>query len=45
MVELKYFGGLKHEEIAEVMSISVMTVSRDWTFSRAWLYAELRKAD
>jgi len=45
VVELKYFGGLKHEEIAEVMKISVMTVRRDWTFSRAWLYAELRKAD
>ena len=45
VVELKYFGGLKHEEIAEVMKIAVVTVSRDWTFSRAWLYAELRKAD
>jgi RNA polymerase sigma-70 factor (ECF subfamily) len=45
VVELKYFGGLKHEEIAEVMDISEVTVRRDWTFSRAWLYAELRKAD
>jgi len=45
VVELKYFGGLKHEEIAEVLRISEMTVRRDWTFSRAWLYAELRKAD
>jgi RNA polymerase sigma-70 factor (ECF subfamily) len=45
VVELKYFGGLKHDEIAEVMDISEVTVRRDWTFSRAWLYAELRKAD
>ena len=45
VVELKYFGGLKHEEIAEVMEVSEMTVRRDWTFSRAWLYAELCKAD
>jgi RNA polymerase sigma factor (TIGR02999 family) len=45
VVELRYFGGLKHEEIAEVLKISEMTVRRDWTFSRAWLYAELRKAD
>ena len=45
VVELKYFGGLKHEEIAEVMQVSEVTVQRDWTFSRAWLYAELRKAD
>jgi RNA polymerase sigma-70 factor (ECF subfamily) len=45
VVELKYFGGMKHEEIAEVLMVSEMTVRRDWTFSRAWLYAELRKAD
>jgi RNA polymerase sigma-70 factor, ECF subfamily len=45
VVELKYFGGLKHEEIAEVMKVSEVTVRRDWTFSRAWLYAELRRAD
>jgi RNA polymerase sigma-70 factor (ECF subfamily) len=45
VVELKYFGGLKHEEIAEVLQVSEVTVRRDWTFSRAWLYAELRKAD
>jgi RNA polymerase sigma factor (sigma-70 family) len=45
VVELKYFGGMKHEEIAEVMKVSEVTVQRDWTFSRAWLYAEMRKAD
>ena len=45
VVELKYFGGLKQEEIAEVLKVSDVTVRRDWTFSRAWLYAELRKAD
>jgi len=45
VVELRYFGGLKHEEIAEVLKVSEVTVRRDWTFSRAWLYTELRKAD
>jgi len=45
VVELKYFGGLKPEEIAEVLKISEVTVRRDWTFSKAWLYAELRPAD
>lgn len=45
VVELKYFGGLKFEEIAEVMKVSEVTVRRDWTFSRAWLYAELSRAD
>ena len=45
VVELKYFGGLKPEEIAEVLKVSEVTVRRDWTFSKAWLYAELRPAD
>ena len=41
VVELSYFGGLKQEEIAEVLNVSVVTVRRDWIFSKAWLYAEL----
>jgi RNA polymerase sigma factor (TIGR02999 family) len=45
VVELTYFGGLKQEEIAEALDVSVVTVRRDWTFSRAWLYAELSKAE
>lgn len=44
VVELSYFGGLKQEEIAEALDIWVVTVRRDWTFSRAWLYAELSQA-
>jgi RNA polymerase sigma-70 factor, ECF subfamily len=43
VVELKYFGGLNHDEIAEVMKISSVTVRRDWVFARAWLYDELHK--
>ena len=45
VVELKYFGGLNHDEIAEVMKISSMTVRRDWVFAKAWLYDELHSAD
>ena len=45
VVELKYFGGLNHAEIAEVMKISTMTVRRDWVFAKAWLYDELHNAD
>lgn len=41
VVELKYFGGLKQDEIAEVLKISSVTVRRDWMFARAWLYNEL----
>lgn len=43
VVELSYFGGLTQEEIAEALDISVVTVRRDWTFSRAWLYAQLQR--
>ncbi len=38
VVELKFFGGLTTEEIAEVLEISVATVEREWAFSRAWLF-------
>lgn len=41
VVELKFFGGLKTDEIAEVLQISDATVERDWTFARAWLFDAL----
>ena len=44
VVELKYFGGLNHDEIAEVLKVSAMTVRRDWDFAKAWLYNELHDA-
>ena len=45
VVELKYFGGLNHDEIAEVMKISSVTVRRDWVFAKAWLHNELHNAN
>jgi RNA polymerase sigma factor (TIGR02999 family) len=45
VVELRYFGGLTIEETAEVLSISPMTVKRDWTMARAWLFRELGDPD
>ena len=42
VVELKYFGGLNYDEMAEVLKISPVTVRRDWRFAKAWLYKELR---
>jgi RNA polymerase sigma factor (TIGR02999 family) len=45
VVELKYFGGLNHDEIAEVMKISTVTVRRDWVFAKAWLHNELHSGD
>ncbi|WP_422016788.1 ECF-type sigma factor [Roseateles sp.] len=41
VVELRFFGGLENEEIAEVLGISLATVKRDWTVARAWLRREL----
>ncbi|HEX5438946.1 MAG TPA: sigma-70 family RNA polymerase sigma factor [Gemmatimonadaceae bacterium] len=38
VVELRFFGGLGMEEIAEVLAISRATVEREWSFARAWLY-------
>ena len=43
-VELRYFGGLNQDEIAEVLKVSTVTVRRDWVFSKAWLYKELHGA-
>lgn len=42
VVELKFFGGLENEEIAELMGLSLATVKRDWTLARAWLHRELQ---
>jgi RNA polymerase sigma-70 factor, ECF subfamily len=42
VVEMKYFGGLTYEEIADVLKISVITARRDWEFAKVWLYSELR---
>jgi RNA polymerase sigma factor (TIGR02999 family) len=44
VVELRYFGGLKQDEIAEVLKVSAVTVRRDWIFAKAWLYSELHDA-
>ena len=41
IVELRYFGGLSREEVAEVLGISVPTISRRWRVARAWLYGYL----
>jgi RNA polymerase sigma factor (TIGR02999 family) len=41
VVELKYFGGLNYDEIAEVLKISRITVRRDSESAKVWLYAKL----
>jgi RNA polymerase sigma factor (TIGR02999 family) len=37
VVEMRYFGGMEIEDIAEFLSISPATVKRDWTKARAFL--------
>jgi RNA polymerase sigma factor (TIGR02999 family) len=41
VVEMRVFGGLSNEEIAEVLKIAPNTVTRDWNFAEAWLRREL----
>ncbi len=44
VVELRFFGGLSGEEIANHLSVSAATVQRDWLIARSWLYRELNNA-
>src|SRR5712664_1058196 len=41
IVELKFFGGLTVEEIAEILQVSSDTIERDWKVARAWLHLEI----
>ena len=41
VVEMRYFGGLTMEEIADVLKVHVNTVTREWSAARAWLFATL----
>ncbi len=41
VVEMRFFGGLSVEETAEVLNVSSVTVMRDWSTAKAWLYREL----
>ena len=43
VVELRYFGGLNEEEVAEALGVSSRSVRHDWSLARAWLYRELNR--
>jgi RNA polymerase sigma factor (TIGR02999 family) len=45
LVELRYFGGLTIEEIAEVVGTSPATVKRNWRVARAWLHDALSPSE
>lgn len=42
LVKLRYFAGLTNEETAQLLGISVSTAKNYWSFSRAWLFQEIR---
>ncbi len=41
LVEMRFMGGLTMQEIAEVLSVSIATLEREWNFARLWLRREL----
>jgi RNA polymerase sigma-70 factor, ECF subfamily len=43
VVELRFFGGLTFAETAEVLDVSAVTISRDWSTARAWLHREMNR--
>jgi len=43
VVEMRFFGGLTENEIAEALTIDKATVVRDWKLAKAWLYRELEQ--
>jgi len=45
IVELRYFGGLTEEQVAEALHVSSRTVRRDWSLARAWLFRELQSTN
>jgi RNA polymerase sigma-70 factor, ECF subfamily len=42
VVEMRFFGGLQEDEVAEVLGVSPITVKRDWKAARAWLISQLQ---
>ncbi|MFN0131911.1 MAG: ECF-type sigma factor [Phycisphaerales bacterium] len=45
VVELRFFGGLRVQDVAQVLGISDRAVEEDWRLARAWLRTELAKAE
>jgi RNA polymerase sigma factor (TIGR02999 family) len=45
LVNLRYFGGLTHEEAAQALGISTSTADRHWAYARAWLYRHMASGE
>jgi len=44
IVEMRYFGGLSEQEVADVLAVSRQTVTRDWQLAKAWLRRRLMQS-
>jgi DNA-directed RNA polymerase specialized sigma24 family protein len=44
VAEMRLFGGMEQEQIANVLGVTRMTVHRDWQIARAWLAAKVQDA-
>jgi RNA polymerase sigma-70 factor, ECF subfamily len=44
IVEMKFFGGLSTQEIADLLDISLATVERKWATARIWLRREMKRS-
>jgi DNA-directed RNA polymerase specialized sigma subunit len=42
IVQLRFFGGLTHVQIAQALGISLAGVGRSWAFCRVWLFRRMR---
>jgi RNA polymerase sigma-70 factor, ECF subfamily len=45
LVEMKFFGGLTNEEVAEVLKVTTRTVEREWRKAKAWLNRAINKGE
>ena len=45
LVELRVFAGLSMPQVAEVLGVSLATAERHWAYAKAWLLAELHRAE
>jgi RNA polymerase sigma factor (TIGR02999 family) len=43
VVEMRFFGGMTVEDVAQVLAVAPETVKRDWRLARAWLSRELKE--
>ena len=41
IVQLRFFAGLSHEEVAEMLGVSAITIKRHWRYARVWLLRQM----